>query len=391
MKSQYHSDNVTQGEGSLPLCLPYSRGLYIHVPFCVRKCRYCDFVSYCGRAGDYDSYIDAVIKEMQTYSGAEIDTIFIGGGTPTILSAAQLKRLCGAVFSTFKVKSGYEFTTEANPGTIDYDKARALLDAGANRLSLGVQSFNDNELKAIGRIHDAEAAYNTVLEMNRAGFENISIDLMTALPDQTGESLMKTLQTAMELPLKHISAYSLIIEDGTPLAADYDKGLLRLPDEDEDREMYAKTKEFLEKHGFYRYEISNYAKKSYESRHNIKYWECREYIGIGAAAHSYNGKERYSNTADLDEYKSGVFRSGESEILSESDKIFEFIIMGMRMERGISEEEYRARFKADIRESYGDLLKRFENGGFIESADGYIRFTDKGRDVSNSILCEFAN
>lgn len=381
------SGGCSGGAASFHSC---PRGLYIHIPFCVRKCRYCDFVSYCGREADHDAYIDALIREMSQYKGIAVDTVFLGGGTPTILSAAQLERLCRAVFGNFKLSSGFEFTAEANPGTIDSEKARVLLASGVNRLSLGVQSFNDSELRAIGRIHDAKTAYNSVLEAAKAGFENISVDLMTALPGQSMDSLMSTLTAALQLPLKHISAYSLIIEDGTPLAEDYSKGLLDIPDEDADRDMYAAAKEFLESKGFYQYEISNYARKGCESRHNIKYWECREYIGIGAAAHSYIDGVRFSNTASLKEYMSGSFRSGEKEVLSEHDMIFEFIIMGMRMNRGISETEFKARFGADIRAMYGELLARFEKGGFIESTGGYIRFTDKGRDVSNSVLCEFA-
>lgn len=378
------------GHGGAAL-LPLSpMGLYIHVPFCVKKCRYCDFVSYCGKEADYDAYIDALINEMSQYAGTAVDTVFIGGGTPTLLSSMQLKRLCGAVFKEFKLSGGFEFTVEANPGTIDSEKASVLLDMGVNRLSLGVQSFNDNELKAIGRIHDAKTAYDTVLAAKRAGFNNISIDLMTALPGQSMETLMNTLKVAAKLPLNHISAYSLIIEDGTPLAADYERGLLDIPDEDTDRDMYAAAKSFLESRGFYQYEISNYAMKGYESRHNIKYWECREYIGIGAAAHSYVDGVRYSNTSSLKEYMKGNFCGGERDILSKDDMIFEFILMGMRMNRGISEAEFRLRFGADIRKMYGKLLERFKNGGFIENAGGYIRFTDKGRDVSNSVLCEFA-
>lgn len=378
------------GHGGTALLRSLPRGLYIHIPFCVQKCRYCDFVSYCGKEDDYDAYIDALINEMRSYAGTEADTVFLGGGTPSILSAAQLERLCGAVFDIFKLSSGFEFTAEANPGTIDAEKARVLLNSGVNRLSLGVQSFNDAELRTLGRIHDAKTAYNTVLAAADAGFENISIDLMTALPGQSMESLMNTLNIAAELPLKHISAYSLIIEDGTPLAADYEMGLPDIPDEDSDRDMYAAAKSFLESRGFYQYEISNYARKGYESRHNIKYWECREYIGIGAAAHSYIDGTRFSNTASLEKYMSGDRLSCERELLSEHDMIFEFIIMGMRMNRGINEAEFRLRFGTDIREMYGALLNRFESGGFIESADGYIRFTEKGRDVSNSILCEFA-
>jgi oxygen-independent coproporphyrinogen-3 oxidase len=366
------------------------RGLYIHIPFCVKKCRYCDFISYCGKTGDIDRYIGAVENEMREYRGSEIDTVFIGGGTPTVLGNKQLEKLCGAVFKSFRIRSDHEFTIEANPGTIDYEKARTLAGCGVNRVSLGVQSFNDGELRAIGRIHTSSEAYRTVEEVYKAGISNISIDLMSALPNQTMDKLMKTLEKAVTLPVSHISAYSLIIEEGTPMAEDYEKGLIKIPDEDEDRRMYAAAKNYLEKNGFMQYEISNFAKNGFESRHNIKYWECREYFGIGAAAHSYIDGVRFSNTASLEQYMGGEFRSGEKEILTRDDMVFEFIMMGMRMNRGISEKEFEKRFDENIMNRFGELIEKFENGGFLERADGYIRFTDKGRDVSNSVLCEFA-
>lgn len=390
MMKKMTRNNITGGDNAKVSLSSLKRGLYIHIPFCVRKCRYCDFVSYCGKEDIYDSYIDALEAEMKEYKGSAVDTVFLGGGTPTAFSSKQLEKLCRAVNNNFKLSDDCEFTSEANPGTIDYDKARTLLNAGVNRISLGVQSFNDHELVEIGRIHDAQTAYNTVELLNKSGFNNISIDLMTALPNQTMESLIKSLEAAMQLPLKHISAYSLIIEDGTPMAAAYDRGELNLPNEDEDRKMYAEAKKLLANHGFYQYEISNYAKPGYESRHNIKYWQCREYFGIGAAAHSYIDGVRFSNTSSLEEYIKGNYHSSEREILTRNDKIFEFIIMGMRMNVGISEKEFKSRFGIAIQEKYSALLKKFKDGGFIELADGYIRFTDKGRDVSNSVLCEFA-
>ena len=365
------------------------KGLYIHIPFCVRKCRYCDFVSYCNRNSDFDRYIDTLVSEMKNYSGAEIDTVFMGGGTPTVLSAAQLERVCKSIFKFFKINNDYEFTVEANPGTVDDEKAKALLCAGVNRISLGVQSFNDSELKKIGRIHDFETAYNAVMMLDKSGFDNISIDLMTALPGQSMESLMHSLRMAVTLPIKHISTYSLIIEDNTPMAKDYADGLLELPDEDTDRAMYAAAKRFLKGYGFDQYEISNFAMNGYESRHNIKYWVCEEYIGIGAAAHSYIDGMRFSNTVSLDEYMSKGYTSHEAEVLTSDDMIVEFIIMGMRMNRGISEKEFSRRFGKELNELYGNQLDKFEKGGFIERKDGFVRFTDKGRDVSNSVLCEF--
>ncbi len=336
-----------------------------------------------------DAYIDALIKEMQRYRGQEIDTVFIGGGTPTVLNNTQLERLCSSVFSVFRVHSDYEFTVEANPGTVDFGKARLLHSCGVNRMSVGVQSFNASELEVIGRIHGAGEAYNTIEEVSRAGISNISLDIMTALPGQTKALLANTINTALKLPVKHISAYSLIIEDTTPLAADYEKGLISLPGEEQDREMYAMTKQMLEEKGFKQYEISNFALPGYESRHNIKYWECREYIGLGAAAHSYIDGVRSENTADLSEYIAGNYRTDRDVHLSKDDMMFEFVMMGMRMNRGISEAEFKRRFDADFCELYKNQLQKFIGGGFIVRDGEYIRFTDKGRDVSNSVLCGF--
>ena len=211
--------NMLQGDNKKVPLSALKRGLYIHIPFCVQKCRYCDFISYCGREELYDNYIEALAAEMKEYKGSVVDTIFMGGGTPTALNAVQLDKLCKAINNNFNISADYEFTSEANPGTLDKEKAGVLLDNGVNRISLGVQSFNDYELKKIGRIHDAQTAYKTVELLNNSGFDNISIDLMTALPDQSMDSLMNSLKIAVQLPLKHISAYSLIIEDGTPMAA----------------------------------------------------------------------------------------------------------------------------------------------------------------------------
>lgn len=365
------------------------KGIYIHIPFCVQKCKYCDFVSFSGREEMFDRYADAVIEEMNGYAGETADTVFIGGGTPTVLPSKELCRIIDACFKKFNISAGYEFSVEANPGTLDDDKIKSLLDSGVNRVSVGVQSFNDAELLKIGRIHNAETAYNTICQLSQAGFSNINLDLMSALPNQTLQSLSQTLNAAVSLPVTHISAYSLIIEDGTPLEKEYSRGNLVLPDEDEDREMYEYTVKTLADNGFHQYEISNFAKTGYECRHNKKYWQCGEYIGLGLAAHSYLDGKRFYNTSDLDEYLSGKKHSEDITVLTERDKIGEFMIMGLRMNKGISEAEFFSRFHKTPDELFKTQLDKFETNGFLVRTNGNIAFTDKGRNVSNSVLCEF--
>ena len=362
-------------------------GIYIHIPFCKRKCKYCDFVSYAGQSDYTDAYLDALEREMKQYAGESADTVFIGGGTPSIISVEQITRLTRSVFDTFDISKSYEFTVEVNPGTLDAHKINALLSGGVNRISVGVQSFNDTELHTVGRIHTSDEAYRAVEDLNRAGFKNISIDLMTALPNQTMESLKNTLKTAVSLPITHISAYSLIIEDGTPLAAEYDAGTLNLPGEDEDREMYSYAINYLAENGFNQYEISNFAKNGYECKHNIKYWTFEPYIGLGVAAHSFNGSERAYNTSDLFEY----IRGAESEVsaLTNRDKMSEFIITGLRMNRGISSSRFAERFGETLEGVYGAVLTKFETMGLIKHENDRYSLTRRGIDVSNSVLCEF--
>lgn len=363
------------------------KGLYIHIPFCAQKCKYCDFVSFAGKETMADEYIKALKREAEEYRGEKIDTVFIGGGTPSVLTAEQIKEVTRMCFEVFDVFADYEFTIEANPGTLDDSKITAMLEGGINRISVGVQSFNDAELRKIGRIHDAETAYNTIWHLKKMGFLNINLDLMTALPNQSMESLKNTLETAVELPVSHISAYSLIIEDGTPLEKEYSKGQLVLPDEDADREMYAYTVDFLKKNGFLQYEISNFAKIGYECRHNIKYWTGEKYIGLGTAAHSYNGDARYYNTSDINEYINGAER--EITPLTREDKISEFIITGLRMNTGISEQVFYERFGTDIMSLYGKEIERFIGLDLMRYDGERYSLTEKGIDVSNSILCEF--
>ncbi len=363
------------------------KGIYIHIPFCRKKCKYCDFVSYSGREDMTDAYIEALAGEARGYMGEKTDTIFIGGGTPSALTPEQIRAVTKICHDTFDIIDGCEFTIEANPGTLDGGKTTAMLEGGINRISVGVQSFNDAELGGIGRIHNAATAYNTILRLKKEGFSNINIDLMTALPYQTMESLKNSLKTAVSLPVSHISAYSLIIEDGTALEKEYSRGELILPDDDLDREMYAYTVDFLRENGFLQYEISNFAKNGCECRHNIKYWTGEEYIGLGAAAHSYIGGRRFYNVSDLEEYIKGAPR--KTVLLTRMDKISEFMITGLRMTRGISSVEFKKRFGESINDMFGEKLRRFTELGLMNFDGDCYSLTRRGIDISNSVLCEF--
>ena len=363
------------------------KGLYVHIPFCVKKCDYCDFVSFSGCECEFEKYIDMLIAELEKYRGEKINSIFIGGGTPSVLPQHLIRKLCKAIKETFIIDKNTEWTMEANPETLDSAKIEAMLCGGINRVSVGVQSFNDTELSAVGRIHSAKRAKDSVSELSVAGFKNINIDLMMSLPYQTAQSFKESLRVAVSLPITHISVYSLIIEEGTPIAEKYRSKEYRMPDEDLDRDLYQYTKEFLKDSGFFHYEISNYARESFESKHNLKYWDCDEYIGVGVSAHSYINGVRFYNTDDLKEYLSGKTRDGE-ERLTLKDMQGEFMMLGLRKTRGISEAEFLKRFGVGIDDCYGDILNKYEKLGLIKRAQGRVFFTARGFDVSNSILCE---
>ncbi|MCH5184900.1 MAG: oxygen-independent coproporphyrinogen III oxidase [Oscillospiraceae bacterium] len=362
-----------------------SCGIYIHIPFCIQKCLYCDFTSYTGRENIHAAYIDSLISEMREFEGVRADTVFIGGGTPTILAPYLLEKLLYNIHDIFNIEKSAEISAEANPKTIDAEKI-SVLKKYINRISVGVQSFNDNELAALGRVHNAREAYDTVLFV-RDNFENFNIDIMSSIPNQTEHSFRQTLETAVKLDPPHISCYSLILEEGTALYDMNEKGVISLPDEDFDRDMYAFANDFLASHGFLRYEISNYAKPGFECRHNIKYWSTEEYLGFGAAAHSYKNGIRYSNSGDPAEYMNG--RGGGSEKLSEKDMIGEFMFMGMRMTAGISAAEFKRRFSKSIYDVYGDVLREKIEKGLIKEKNGRFFLSGRGIDVSNYVLCDF--
>lgn len=364
------------------------KGVYIHIPFCVKKCDYCDFVSFPGCEDVFEKYAEMLEKEIAKHKCERADSVFIGGGTPTRLPDELLKRILNSIRENFVLAPNCEFTVEANPATVDLKKAKLLRECGVNRVSIGVQSFSDRELKAVGRIHSAEEAKETIECFREAGFENISIDLMMSLPYQTEESFKKSLSEAMALPITHLSVYSLIIEENTPIKKKYDDGTYALPDEDTDRRLYAYTKEFLEKHGFKRYEISNYAKDGYESRHNLKYWDMEEYIGLGLAAHSFDGKVRRKNTENLSQYLAGEFSESVEE-LTEDDMMSEFMFLALRKTEGADSEKFKRFFGRSIESVYGRELEKFTALSLMEKRGQCYALTDRGLDVANTIMCEF--
>lgn len=366
-----------------------AKGLYIHIPFCIKKCKYCDFVSYCKKKEYFDKYIDSLLCEALEYEGTKINTVFIGGGTPTILTINQIARLTEGIGKIFDISQNAEYTVEANPKTLTEEKLFSMKKGGINRISVGVQSFCDDELKACGRIHNAEEAYKTAELVKRCGFDNFNLDLMLNLPLQTKDSLFKTLKTAVELSPSHLSCYSLILEENTPLYEEYKNGKYKEPDDEQDRKLYHFTVDFLKKYGYGRYEISNFAKEGKECAHNIKYWSCDEYIGIGTAAHSYLDGVRFYNTSDFAEYIKGNFHTDDKDLLSKKDMISEYMIMKLRMSEGINEEVFCEKFGLSLDEIYHNQLRKFVDNKLMKHENGFYFLSDYGIDVSNSVLCEF--
>lgn len=366
-----------------------SKGLYIHIPFCIRKCKYCDFTSFSNCEEYFDNYIGKLLDEAKEYEKESIDTVFIGGGTPSILSPKQLYALISELYKIFNIKKNSEFSIEANPKTVTKEKLSILKDLNVNRISLGVQSFVDSELSALGRVHNSHDAIKTAQLINDFSSFELNLDLMMAIPHQTKESLINSLDVATTLNPDHISCYSLIIEENTPLYHEYKNGVYEVMDDDVDRELYHKACEYLKEKGYSRYEISNFSKKGYECRHNLKYWNCDEYIGLGVSAHSYVENVRYYNTSDFNEYLCGNFHEKEKTILTTDDKISEYIIMRLRLSDGIFEKDFFKRFNIDFGEKFEKQLTKLISAELIEHKDNKYFLTERGIDISNSVMCEF--
>lgn len=367
--------------------------LYIHIPFCVRKCLYCDFPSFSGMESIFDDYVRMLCREIdETYSdyrGMEVKSIFVGGGTPSVLPPALLGRISDKIFSRFDVDSQAEITIETNPGTLDAKKLAEMKSMYFNRLSMGLQAWQDRLLKKLGRIHTADEFETNFLQARDAGFKNINVDIMFALPAQSLDDWQETLEKVMKLRPEHISAYSLIIEEGTPFFDMFDRGELKETDEDTDRKMYYLAKEMLSDKGYKQYEISNFAKEGFECYHNKVYWRTEEYQGFGLGAHSYADGVRFHNTYDMKEYLRGEGLRMDKEFLSLQEKQEEFMFMGLRMNEGVSEAEFLRRFGESMDSVYGDEIKELISEELLVKKDGRLSLTDRGVDISNSVFEKF--
>lgn len=372
-------------------------GLYIHIPFCLRKCLYCDFPSVAGREELYDTYITALGREFAGWggvlSGCEVDTVYVGGGTPTALPAGLLARLGDILRAYVPMAAVEEFTVEANPGTLTAEKLAVLRAAGVNRLSLGVQAFDDKVLMAAGRIHSADEALAAVELAAAAGFANLSLDLMYGLPGQSLASFRSGLRQAVALPVSHLSVYGLKVEEGTPFACRQAKGELPLPDEDEEEAMYELATTFLPDCGLDRYEISNFARSGAACRHNLKYWRYRPYLGLGAAAHSFWQGERLANIAAVDEYIRLVL-AGELPLAGRErpDRLTamaEYAFLALRTAAGLDYADFAACFGESFGDRYGGTVADLAGRGLLTARADGIRLTAAGMKYGNVVFASF--
>ncbi len=388
--------------------------LYIHIPFCVKKCAYCDFLSFAADEQTQEVYVQALQKELDfygsKYSDRYISTIFIGGGTPSWLDERAMASVMECVYRNFTVSKDAEITIECNPGTVSEQKFAVYKEIGINRLSIGLQSANNEELKVLGRIHTFEQFLRTYDRARHYGFSNINVDLMSALPGQTPEGFIRSLKKVIRLKPEHISAYSLIIEEGTPFYEKYQNDVkLReagyqtefLPTEEEEYETTKRTQELLRAEGYHWYEISNFARPGKECRHNIGYWKRADYLGVGLGAASLIDNVRYANTSDIYEYIKAAehqhevlsdtcYRTvKEEEAVSRSAQMEECMFLGLRMIDGFQRNEFETNFGVAIEGVYGEIIKRLQKEELLQQKEGNIRLTQKGIDVSNYVLAQF--
>lgn len=399
--------------------------IYIHIPFCMKKCNYCDFLSGVYDEDTQGKYVDALCKEIeymgQRLDGVAVPSIFIGGGTPSWLEGKHIEKIMSVVYDNFTVPGSAEITIECNPGTVTAEKFLSIRRAGINRISIGLQSANDEELKILGRVHDFNQFLKTYEMARKTGFTNINVDIMTGLPGQTQELLLNTLENVIRLKPSHISAYSLIIEEGTPFYNLYKDDVHRresgeatkyLPNEDAEYELTKMTEHILSQHGYHQYEISNFARDDYECQHNKVYWQRGQYIGFGIGAASLIGDCRYHNMTDIYDYIEKCNQlpvasdqniearlSGEeSEVmylwdscqtLSRHDQMEEFMFLGLRMNQGVTREDFKRAFGCEIEGVYREELEKLQQEGLLVMEGGHIYLTERGRDISNVVLSEF--
>lgn len=374
--------------------------LYVHIPFCVKKCSYCDFLSAPATEQTKEAYMAALFAEIggraKDYKERIVTSIFIGGGTPSLLSGDSIRQLMEHIREGFSLAPDAEITMEVNPGTVTAEKLTAFYGAGINRLSIGMQSAQEQELKILGRIHDFDGFCQVYREAVEAGFTNINVDVMSGLPGQTLASYKDTLEKVLRLePMpQHISAYSLIVEEGTPFAAMADRGELPLPEEDTERAMYEETIEVLAGYGFHRYEISNYALDGYECRHNVGYWIRRDYLGFGIGAASLIDNVRFQNGRDLNAYLAHPLACREEQqSLTTQEQMEETMFLGLRLIRGVSYPEFARCYGQTLEEVYGEVIARNEADGLLtvreDETGRRLMLTGRGLDVSNYVMAQF--
>ncbi|WP_027415799.1 radical SAM family heme chaperone HemW [Aneurinibacillus terranovensis] len=378
-----------------------TQSVYIHIPFCTNKCYYCDFNSYVTKNPQLVwDYLYALEKEMaetvDRHPPQEIQTIFVGGGTPTFLEPDQMEYFLGTVAAHFPNRSEtLEFTMEANPGTTDVEKLQVMKAGGVNRLSFGVQSFDDALLKKIGRIHDKEQVLRSLANAKQIGFTNLSIDLIFGLPGQTVDLFQATLDQAFALDLPHFSSYSLKVEENTLFHTWYEKGSLLLPTEDEEVEMYECLMDQMEKHGYRQYEISNFARPGYESRHNMTYWKNEEYYGIGAGAHGYVRGRRHANAGPLQQYMQLIHEKGlprvEEFAVDRQEQMEDHMMVGLRLMQGVSASGFTARFGETIQQHFGFTVDELINLHLLEWEGDYLHLTKRGILLGNEVFARFLN
>lgn len=383
-------------------------GIYVHIPFCKHKCYYCDFISYVNKENLVERYVNVLIKEItDVATGNKLDyengidelfkvnTIYIGGGTPSFIESKHIVNIIGKIKKYFKVNENAEITIEVNPGTVDENKLKDYFKAGINRLSIGLQSTNDNLLKEIGRIHTYKVFLDTYTLARKVGFRNINTDLIIGLPKQTIEDVEKSVKDLINLNLEHISVYSLILEEWTVLEKQVRSGKLKLPEDEEERKMYWKVKSMLEENGYNHYEISNFAKHGYESQHNLDCWKQKEYVGFGAAAHSYTNGVRYSNIENIEEYIENYEndRIADNFVFHEKQthnmKVKEYMMLGLRKLNGINIQEFKEKFAANPIYVFKNELEKLVNEDLLKIDGDYIRLTNKGLDLANLVWEEF--
>ena len=373
-------------------------GIYIHIPFCKQKCFYCDFCSFANKNEMQGKYVETVINEIKNITHKEkytVTTIYLGGGTPSILNPDYIKNILQEIKSSFEILDDAEITIEINPGTVNEEKLKKYKEYGINRLSIGLQSANDKILKKIGRIHDYKQFEETFFYARKCGFKNINVDLMIGLPTQSIEDVKQTLEKIIQKNPEHISVYSLIIEEGTIIEKLINENKLQLPNEETERIMYWTVVNELKENGYNQYEISNFSKKTYESKHNTNCWKQKQYVGLGTSAHSYLNKKRYSNTNNIEEYIKNIQENNISKNITiheeqtEELTMNEYMLLGLRMIQGININEFKQKFKTDPTIKYKKILEKLQKENLIQITKTSIKLTKQGIDFGNIVWEEF--